>query len=126
MRCSLLQNRYTCDDCAKEAKHMKHVFLVELYMKLESGRWPLILSHQRSQKSYTIKPLGTLSQLDLVVTTEKEMVWVAWPVCLAHPLPLSCLQDEGKYDIIITAICGNDALRELSSPGKSESILRLN
>ncbi|KAI3799918.1 hypothetical protein L1987_35223 [Smallanthus sonchifolius] len=43
-------NRYGCDDCVKEAKHMKHVFLVDLYIKLESGGWPLILLSRKPEK----------------------------------------------------------------------------
>ncbi|KAI7756517.1 hypothetical protein M8C21_005607 [Ambrosia artemisiifolia] len=43
-------NRYGCDDCVREAKHMKHVFLIELYTKLESGGWSLILLSRKPEK----------------------------------------------------------------------------
>ncbi|KAL8192936.1 hypothetical protein R6Q57_027384 [Mikania cordata] len=52
-------NRYGCDDCVREAKHMKHVFLVELYKKLGSGGWPMILLSRKpeKQREATIKNL---------------------------------------------------------------------
>ncbi|KAK1409393.1 hypothetical protein QVD17_35919 [Tagetes erecta] len=43
-------SRYGCDDCVKEAKHMKHVFLVDLYIKLKSGGWSLILLSRKPEK----------------------------------------------------------------------------
>ncbi|XP_076882368.1 uncharacterized protein At2g39920-like [Bidens hawaiensis] len=52
-------NRYGCDDCIREAKHMKHVFLVEFYMKLKSGGWSLILSSRKPEtlRNATVKDL---------------------------------------------------------------------
>ncbi|XP_076882979.1 uncharacterized protein At2g39920-like [Bidens hawaiensis] len=43
-------NRYGYDDCVREAKHMKHVFLVDLYKKLESSGWPLVLLSRKPEK----------------------------------------------------------------------------
>ncbi|KAK9049941.1 hypothetical protein SSX86_031091 [Deinandra increscens subsp. villosa] len=43
-------NRYGCDDCVREARHMKHVFLIELYKKLESGGWPLVLLSRKRER----------------------------------------------------------------------------
>ncbi|XP_071707104.1 uncharacterized protein At2g39920-like [Rutidosis leptorrhynchoides] len=43
-------NRYGCDDCVREAKHMKHVFLIELYIKLQSSGWPMILLSRKPEK----------------------------------------------------------------------------
>ncbi|KAI3721129.1 hypothetical protein L2E82_32133 [Cichorium intybus] len=43
-------NRYGWDDCVRESKHMKHVFLIELYIKLKSGGWPLILLSRKPEK----------------------------------------------------------------------------
>ncbi|XP_076903679.1 uncharacterized protein At2g39920-like [Bidens hawaiensis] len=42
-------DRYGCDDCVREAKHMKHVFLFELYTKLNSGGWSLILLSRKPE-----------------------------------------------------------------------------
>ncbi|KAL7613117.1 hypothetical protein Lser_V15G08886 [Lactuca serriola] len=43
-------NRYGLNDCVREAKHMKHVFLIELYIKLKSNGWPLILLSRKPEK----------------------------------------------------------------------------
>ncbi|KAL4576205.1 hypothetical protein LXL04_012294 [Taraxacum kok-saghyz] len=43
-------NRYDWDDCVRESKHMKHVFLIELYIKLKSGGWPMILLSRKPEK----------------------------------------------------------------------------
>lgn len=42
-------NRYGLNDCVREAKYMKHVFLIELFIKLKSGGWPLILLSRKPE-----------------------------------------------------------------------------
>ncbi|KAJ9540341.1 hypothetical protein OSB04_026847 [Centaurea solstitialis] len=55
-------NRYDCNDCVREAKHMKHVFLMELYLKLQSGGWPLILVSRKAEnlREATIEDLKSV------------------------------------------------------------------
>ena len=43
-------NRYGWDDCVRESKHMKHLFLIELCIKLKSGGWPMILLSRKPEK----------------------------------------------------------------------------
>lgn len=71
-------NRYGCDDCVREAKHMKHVFLIQLYLKLQSGGWPLILLSRKPEKlrEATIESLtwaGCGGWSKLIMRTNEEM-----------------------------------------------------
>lgn len=36
-------DRFGCSDCVEEAKHLKHLLILRLYMKLQASGWPLIL-----------------------------------------------------------------------------------
>lgn len=39
-----------CSDCVKEAKHLKHLLILRLYMKLQASGWPLILLTRKSAR----------------------------------------------------------------------------
>ncbi|KAI7741087.1 hypothetical protein M8C21_006489 [Ambrosia artemisiifolia] len=71
-------NRYGCDDCVREAKHMKHVFLIELYTKLESGGWSLILLSRKPEKLRDatvedLKSAGCGGWLKLIMRSDEGM-----------------------------------------------------
>ncbi|KVI09851.1 uncharacterized protein At2g39920-like [Cynara cardunculus var. scolymus] len=71
-------NRYGCNDCVREAKHMKHVFLIRLYLKLQSDGWPLILLSRKPEKlrEVTIENLtsaGCGGYSKLIMRTNEEM-----------------------------------------------------
>ncbi|MFS8012914.1 putative Acid phosphatase [Helianthus anomalus] len=71
-------NRYGYDDCVREAKHMKHVFLVDLYIKLESSGWPLILLSRKPEKLRDatvedLKSAGCVGWSKLIMRSNDEM-----------------------------------------------------
>ncbi|KAI3809106.1 hypothetical protein L1987_25075 [Smallanthus sonchifolius] len=71
-------NRYGCDDCVREAKHMKHVFLIELYKKLESGGWSFVLLSRKPEKLRDatvedLKSAGCGGWLKLIMRSEEGM-----------------------------------------------------
>lgn len=71
-------NRYSCDDCVREAKHMKHVFLIDLYIKLKSGGWGLILLSRKPEKlrdatAEDLKSAGCGGWLKLIMRSNIEM-----------------------------------------------------
>ncbi|KAM0013189.1 putative Acid phosphatase [Helianthus debilis subsp. tardiflorus] len=71
-------NRYGCDDCVREAKHMKHVFLIELYTKLESGGWPLILLSRKPEQLRDatvddLKSSGCRGWLKIIMRSDEGM-----------------------------------------------------
>ncbi|KAF5771011.1 putative Acid phosphatase [Helianthus annuus] len=71
-------NRYGYDDCVREAKHMKHVFLVDLYIKLESSGWPLILLSRKPEKRRDatiedLKSAGCVGWSKLIMRSNDEM-----------------------------------------------------
>ncbi|XP_071734469.1 uncharacterized protein At2g39920-like [Rutidosis leptorrhynchoides] len=71
-------NRYGCDDCVREAKHMKHVFLIELYIKLQSGGWPFILLSRKPEKLRDdtindLKSTGCGGWSNLIMRSNEEM-----------------------------------------------------
>ncbi|MFS7958115.1 putative Acid phosphatase [Helianthus anomalus] len=71
-------NRYGCDDCVREAKHMKHVFLIELYTKLESGGWPLILLSRKPEQLRDatvddLKSSGCRGWLKMIMRSDEGM-----------------------------------------------------
>lgn len=43
-------DHYSCNDCIQEAKLLKHIFLGKIYIKLQSGGWPLILISRKPEK----------------------------------------------------------------------------
>lgn len=42
-------DQYGSRDCVEEAKQLKHVFILRLYMKLHASRWPLILLSRKPE-----------------------------------------------------------------------------
>ncbi|KAL3521174.1 hypothetical protein ACH5RR_019323 [Cinchona calisaya] len=43
-------NQYTCNDCSKDARHLKQILVHELYMKLRGGGWALILLSRKPER----------------------------------------------------------------------------
>ncbi|KAL0003278.1 hypothetical protein SO802_017059 [Lithocarpus litseifolius] len=43
-------DQFGCTDCVKEAKHLKHLLILRLYMKLQASGWPLILLTRKSAR----------------------------------------------------------------------------
>ncbi|KAL6123613.1 hypothetical protein ACLB2K_076134 [Fragaria x ananassa] len=42
-------DHYGCSDCVEEAKHLKHMLILRLYMKLHANGWPLILLSRKPE-----------------------------------------------------------------------------
>ncbi|XVE52559.1 hypothetical protein DITRI_Ditri02bG0131500 [Diplodiscus trichospermus] len=58
-------NQYVCGkpiDCIEDATYLKHLLTLELYRKLQSGGWPLILFTRKPerQRNVTVKHLNSL------------------------------------------------------------------
>lgn len=71
-------NRYGCDDCVREAKHMKHVFMIDLYIKLQSSGWQLILlsrkpEKQRNATTEDLTSAGCHGWSKLILRSNEEM-----------------------------------------------------
>ncbi|KAE7996669.1 hypothetical protein FH972_001373 [Carpinus fangiana] len=43
-------DQFGCSDCIEEAKHLKHLLIFRLYMKLQASGWPLILLSRKSRR----------------------------------------------------------------------------
>lgn len=41
-------DQFGCSGCVEEAKHLKHLLIFRLYMKLQASGWPLILLSRKS------------------------------------------------------------------------------
>lgn len=52
-------DQFGCSDCVEEAKHLKHLLILRLYMKLQASGWPLILLSRKSgrQQNATVEQL---------------------------------------------------------------------
>nr|XP_043632022.1 uncharacterized protein At2g39920-like isoform X2 [Erigeron canadensis]XP_043632023.1 uncharacterized protein At2g39920-like isoform X2 [Erigeron canadensis]XP_043632025.1 uncharacterized protein At2g39920-like isoform X2 [Erigeron canadensis] len=71
-------SRYGCDDWVREARLMKHFVLIELYIKLQSGGWPLILLSRKPEKlrDTTVEGLtsaGCSGWSKLILRSDEEM-----------------------------------------------------
>ncbi|XP_059666369.1 uncharacterized protein At2g39920 [Cornus florida] len=71
-------NQYGCSDCFEEALHLKLMFILKLYMKLQAAGWPLILISREPerQRNVTIKYLvssGYVNWSSLIMRVDDEM-----------------------------------------------------
>ncbi|KAL6980645.1 hypothetical protein U1Q18_022283 [Sarracenia purpurea var. burkii] len=71
-------SQFGCHDCLEEAKNLKHKFIIKLYVKLQTGGWPLILFSRKleKQRNATMEHLisaGCGSWSSLVLRLQDEM-----------------------------------------------------
>ncbi|XP_062154605.1 uncharacterized protein At2g39920 isoform X2 [Alnus glutinosa] len=78
---NLLMHRFgqfDCSGCIEEAKHLKHLLIFRLYMKLQASGWPLILLSRKSwrQQNATVGHLisaGYSGWTSLIMRSDDEV-----------------------------------------------------
>ncbi|XP_061998215.1 uncharacterized protein At2g39920 isoform X1 [Rosa rugosa] len=72
-------DHYGCSDCMEEAKHLKHMLILRLYMKLHSSGWPLILlsrkpeTHRNTSVEYLVSAGYTAWSSLIMSRSEAEL-----------------------------------------------------
>ncbi|XP_050155574.1 uncharacterized protein At2g39920 isoform X1 [Malus sylvestris] len=71
-------DQYGCSDCVEEAKHLKHRFILRLYMELHASGWPLILLSRKpeAERNSSIEDLisaGFRAWSTLTMRSEDEL-----------------------------------------------------